>query len=165
MGGAHHPGGRGESEGDAGARSAGPPRPLHLRACYAEIDQLHEYCEIMGSVAGMEALICNAGRTAAAVSAAARESPPVAVALDEWNNVYNLGDGARNREGVSIKMSSAIIPRCSLGGFGPERSAALLPVGADRQPRSVGQCAGADLYTPSGLLPHSISWLEFELES
>jgi len=60
---------------------------------YAEIDELKDYYEIMGSVAGMETLIRNAGRTAEAVSAAARKSPPVAVALDEWNIVYNLSDG------------------------------------------------------------------------
>ena len=60
---------------------------------YAEIDELKDYYEIMGSVSGMEALIRDAGRTAEAVSAAARKSPPVTVALDEWNIVYNLGDG------------------------------------------------------------------------
>jgi alpha-N-arabinofuranosidase len=60
---------------------------------YAEIDELKEYYEILGSVAGLETLIHNAGRTAEAVSAAARKSPPIAVALDEWNIVYNLGDG------------------------------------------------------------------------
>jgi alpha-N-arabinofuranosidase len=60
---------------------------------YAEIDELKDYYEIMGSVSGMEALIRDAGRTAEAVSTAARKSPPVAVALDEWNIVYNLNDG------------------------------------------------------------------------
>jgi alpha-N-arabinofuranosidase len=60
---------------------------------YAEIDELKEYYEILGSVAGLETLIRNAGRTAEAVSAAARKSPPIALALDEWNIVYNLGDG------------------------------------------------------------------------
>lgn len=66
---------------------------------YAEIDELKGYYEIMGSVAGMDALIHNAGRTAEEVSAVARKSPPVAVALDEWNIVYNLADGHK-RGGV-----------------------------------------------------------------
>lgn len=72
---------------------------------YAEIDELKEYYEILGSVGGMEALVRDAGRTAEAVSTAAQRSSPIAVALDEWNIVYNLGDGHKRGDNHKDEFS------------------------------------------------------------
>ena len=62
---------------------------------YAEVDELRDYYEILGSVAEMEALIRSSASTAETISAKARKPQPITVALDEWNIVYNLADGHR----------------------------------------------------------------------
>ncbi|MBI1983065.1 MAG: alpha-N-arabinofuranosidase [Acidobacteria bacterium] len=62
---------------------------------YTVTDGLKDYYEIVASVAQMEATIRSSARTAEAVSAQAKKSPPVAVAFDEWNILNNWSDGGK----------------------------------------------------------------------
>jgi alpha-N-arabinofuranosidase len=62
---------------------------------YTLTDELKDYYEIVGSVVVMEATIRKSAMVAGAVSAAARKSPAVATAFDEWNIINNWSDGAK----------------------------------------------------------------------
>ncbi len=62
---------------------------------YSNVEELKDYYEILGSVAGMETLIRDSGRTAAKASADARRATPIWTALDEWNLVYGWSDGGK----------------------------------------------------------------------
>ncbi len=62
---------------------------------YTATDDLKDYYEIVAAAAQMEETIRTASRTAAAISASARKSPPVSIAFDEWNILNNWSDGGK----------------------------------------------------------------------
>ncbi len=62
---------------------------------YTITDDLNDYYEILGSVAQMESTIRNSGFVAESVSAAAKKSPAVGVAFDEWNILNSWSEGTK----------------------------------------------------------------------
>jgi len=72
---------------------------------YTVTDDLKDYYEILGSVAQMEATMRISAGTAETVSAAARKSPPVATAFDEWNILNNWSDGGKRDDVHKFEIS------------------------------------------------------------
>ncbi|HYK90738.1 MAG TPA: alpha-L-arabinofuranosidase C-terminal domain-containing protein [Acidobacteriota bacterium] len=72
---------------------------------YTVIDELKEYYEIVGSVAQMEATMRTSAATGRSVSAAARKSPPVLTAFDEWNIINNWSDGGKRDDVHKFEIS------------------------------------------------------------
>jgi alpha-L-arabinofuranosidase len=72
---------------------------------YAEVAELREYYEVLGSVAALEGTLRVAAYTAEMVSARARRRPPIGVALDEWNIMHNFNDSSKRGDGPKHEFS------------------------------------------------------------
>jgi alpha-N-arabinofuranosidase len=88
--------GNGDPKWDQPVLAALAPHVDYISAHhYSNVEELKDYYEILGSIAGMEVLIRDSAATAAKASLDARRAVPIWTALDEWNLVYGWSDGGK----------------------------------------------------------------------